>query len=353
VLSPNVASPSPCRAHRVTSPSPSSSSPPRSPTSSIGVTFFGCDPDEADLFERLAPDHGVAPIVTAAAPSEANLDLVAGNRCISISHRTPVPRSTLLALSRAGVVYVSTRSVGVDHVDVASAAAVGITVETVSYSADSVADFTLMLMLMAVRNATATVMRTAVHDYRQHTARGRELRDLTVGVVGTGRIGTAVIERLRGFGCRVLAHDRRATTNGSDVTLEELLRRSDIVTLHTPLSHDTHHLLSRGRIALMRRGAVVVNTGRGALVDTAALVDALETGVLGGAALDVLEGEDEIFSEDHCGEPPGNELLLRLHRLPNVLLTPHTAYFTDHALRDTVEGSLQNCVAFEGSRRRA
>jgi D-specific alpha-keto acid dehydrogenase len=181
-----------------------------------------------------------------------------------------------------------------------------------------------------------------VHDYRLHEVRGKELRDLTVGVVGTGRIGTAVVDRLRGFGCRTLAHDSRLTLD-----LDELLRLSDIVTLHAPLTPDTHHLLDRRRIERMRHGAFVINTGRGPLLDTEALVTALESGRLGGAALDVVEGEEGIFYADRRDRPIDNKTLLRLHELPNVLISPHTAYYTDHALRDTVENSLTNCLAFE------
>jgi D-specific alpha-keto acid dehydrogenase len=134
------------------------------------------------------------------------------------------------------------------------------------------------------------------------------------------------------------------------VSLDELLRLSDVVTLHTPLTADTHHLLDRRRIARMRPGAFVVNTGRGPLIDTAALIPALESGRLGGAALDVVEGEEGIFYADRRDTPIDNELLLRLHRLPNVLISPHTAYFTDHALSDTVENSLINCRNFAGGK---
>ena len=148
------------------------------------------------------------------------------------------------------------------------------------------------------------------------------------------------VDRLRGFGCRVLAYDRCPTTSAEYVPLDELLQRSDIVTLHTPLNADTHHLLSRQRIEQMKDGAFIINTGRGALLDTAALLDALEGGRLGGAALDVLEGEEGIFYSDHRQRPVENQLLLRLHQLPNVIITPHTAYYTDHALSDIVENTL-------------
>jgi D-specific alpha-keto acid dehydrogenase len=313
----------------------------------MGMTIYGCEPDEAVLFRELAPRCRVTLTITEAAVSEANIDLAAGNRCISVGHKTRIANSTLLALSRAGVTYISTRSIGYNHVDVEYAESVGICVENVAYSPDSVADYTLMLILMALRNAKSMIRQADVHDYRLNDVRGKELRDLTVGVIGTGRIGAAVIDRLRGFGCRTLAYDIRASTAADYVPLDELLLLSDIVTLHTPLTADTHHLLSRERIQQLKHGAFVVNTGRGALLDTEALVPALESGRLGGAALDVLEGEEGIFYADCRNKPIESQLLLRLQRLPNVLVSPHTAYYTDRALSDAVENSIGNCLKFE------
>jgi D-specific alpha-keto acid dehydrogenase len=310
------------------------------------ITIYGCGRDEAGLFREMAPRFGVVPTITEAPLSEVNIGLALGNRCISIGHKTQVTNSTLLALSEAGATYISTRSVGYDHIDVAYAESVGISVETVAYSPDSVADYTLMLMLMAVRHAKSVIRRADVHDYRLNEVRGRELRDLTVGVIGTGRIGAAVIDRLQGFGCRVLAHDRCPKVAADYVPLGELLRRSDIVTLHTPLTADTHHLLDRARVQQMKHGAFVVNTGRGALLDTEALVPALESGRLGGAALDVLEGEEGIFYADCRGKPIESRLLLRLQELPNAFVSPHTAYYTDHALSDMVERTMAGCLRF-------
>jgi D-specific alpha-keto acid dehydrogenase len=286
------------------------------------------------------------PTITEAAVSEGNIGLALGNRCISIGHKTQVTNSTLRTLSEAGVTYISTRSVGYNHIDVDYANSVGISVETVAYSPDSVADYTLMLMLMAVRHAKSVIRRADVHDYRLNDVRGRELRDLTIGVIGTGRIGAAVIDRLRGFGCRILAYDTRPATSADYVSLGELLQQSDVVTLHTPLTAETHHLLDRRRIERMKHGAVIVNTGRGALLDTEALASGLESGRLGGAALDVLEGEEGIFYADCSEKPIESQLLLRLHKLPNVLISPHTAYYTDHALSDMVEHAMANCLKF-------
>jgi D-specific alpha-keto acid dehydrogenase len=315
----------------------------------MGITVYGCGQDEAALFREMAPRFGVVPTITQAPLSEVTLGLALGNRCISIGHKTQVTNATLLGLSAAGVTYISTRSVGRNHIDVSYAESVGISVEAVAYSPDSVADFTLMLMLMVVRQAKSILRRADVHDYRLTDVRGKELRDLTIGVIGTGRIGSAVMDRLRGFGCRTLAHDVRPKTSADHVTLDALLEQSDIVTLHTPLTAETHHLLDRNRIEQMKHGAVIVNTGRGTLLDTQALVCALESGRLAGAALDVLEGEEGIFYADCSAKPIERPLLLRLHRLPNVLITPHTAYYTDHALRDMVENSIVNCLKHQTS----
>ena len=321
-----------------------------SAVATTGITIYGCGQDEADSVREVASRLGVVPTITEAPVSDANTELALGNRCISVSHKNQITNSTLLGLAQAGVMYISSRSIGYNHLDVSYAESVGISVENVAYSPDSVADYTLMLMLMAVRNAKSIVRRADAHDYRLHDARGKELRDLTVGVVGTGRIGTAVMDRLRGFGCRILAHDNHPTAAADYVPLDELLRLSDLVTLHTPLNGDTHHLLNRRRIGQMKRGAFIVNTGRGSLLDTEALVAALQSGRLGGAALDVLEGEEGIFYADHSNKVIESAPLLRLHGLSNVIVSPHTAYYTDHALIDAVENSITNCLKFESGK---
>jgi D-specific alpha-keto acid dehydrogenase len=316
-------------------------------TNATGITVYGCGPGEAAEFRALAPRFGVLPVITENAVSEANVELAAGNRCISVGHKTQVTNAALRALSRAGVEYISTRSIGCNHINVEYAESVGLTVGNVTYSPDSVADYTLMLMLMTVRNAKSVVLRADAHDYRLSDVRGRELRDLTVGVIGTGRIGAAVVDRLRGFGGRILAYDRRPKVAADYVSLGQLLRLSDIVTLHTPLNPDTRHLLNRRRIGQLKPGAFIINTGRGALLDTEALIAALESGRLGGAALDVLEGEEGIFYSDGRSKPIDSKPLLRLQELPNALISPHTAYYTDHALSDIIENSIINCLEFE------
>jgi D-specific alpha-keto acid dehydrogenase len=320
--------------------------------SNLGLTVYGCEQDEADLFHELCPCFGVVPTITSAAVSETSVISVPGNRCISVGHKAEISGRLLRALKEAGVEYISTRSIGFDHIDLDAAESLGITVENVVYAPDGVADYTLMLILMAIRNAKEVVSSANKHDFRLGSVRGKDLRDLTVGVLGVGHIGRAVITRLRGFGCRVLAYnnDRKAAVAADFVSLDALLLESDVVTLHMPLNTDTHHFIGREQLETMKQGASLINTGRGALVDTDALIVALESGKLGGAALDVLEGEEGIFYFDRTTTPVDNQFLLRLQQLPNAIVTPHTAYYTGRALHDTIEKTLMNCLSFEGSR---
>ncbi len=314
--------------------------------------MYGCEPDEADLFHELSPRFGIVPTITRAAVADTTAIAEPGNRCISVGHKSELTGPMLRALGAAGVEHISTRSIGFDHIDLDAAERLGLTVENVVYAPDGVADFTLMLILMAIRNVKHVVSAAEQHDFRLGSVRGKDLRDLTVGVLGVGHIGSAVITRLHGFGCRVLAdNDNRPAAVAADfVPLDVLLRESDVVTLHVPLNADTHHCIGREQFEAMKPDAILVNTGRGALVDTDALLVALESGKLGGAALDVLEGEEGIFYFDRTTSPVDHPLLRRLQQLPNAIVTPHTAYYTARALRDTVEETLTKCLRFERSR---
>ncbi|TMV43264.1 D-lactate dehydrogenase VanH-E [Paenibacillus mesophilus] len=312
-----------------------------------GITIYGCEKDEEDMFRRYSPHYGVEPTIIKSAVSAENAALASGNCCISVTHKTEIALSTLRALKENGVAYISTRSIGCNHIDIEAAEKLGITIGNVAYSPASVADFTLMLILMSIRNAKSVLCRADVHDYNLCAVPGRELCDMTVGILGTGRIGQAVIDRLKGFGCRILAYDSKAEY----ATLGELLQQSDILTLHMPLNADTYHIIDRKRIHSMKHGALVINTARGSLIDTEALVRALEIGRLGGAALDVVEGEEGIFYHDCTNKPIHNQLLLRLQKLPNAIITPHTAFYTEHALQDIVENTIQNCLEFERGKR--
>jgi len=310
------------------------------------ITVFGCEPDEAEVFKKLSCKYGVTVSLIREAVSKDNAGLADGCQCVSISHKAELSEPLLFALRDAGVKYISTRSIGFNHIDVQAAAQMGLTIGTAAYSPGSVADYVIMLMLMLMRGTKSVMRRTERGDYCLNDLRGKELRDMTVGVLGTGRIGQAVMERLKGFGCTVLAYDRNHKAGTDYVTLSELLKSSDIITLHVPLAADTFHMIDREQFGIMKDDALLINTARGALVNTGALADALEDGRIGGAALDVLEGEEGIFYHDYTHKTLRHPFLSTLQRMPNVIITPHTAYHTERMLVDTVTNTINNYLEF-------
>lgn len=311
----------------------------------VGITVYSCEEDEANMFAMLAKGMGAEPKIVGQAISNAGIKYAHGNRCISVGHKSKVTARHISSLHMAGVKYISTRSIGINHIDIEAANKIGITVENVTYSPESVADYTLMLILMLLRGAKQTLINTENNDFRLCPNRGIELREMTVGVVGTGRIGTAVIHRLQSFGCKIITCDISGGHSG--VQLEELLRLSDIITLHIPLNKHTYHIISNGALAHIKRGSYFVNTARGALVDTEALICALSSGILAGAALDVIEGEQGLFYYDYSKKVMPDTYLQTLKRMANVIVTPHTAYYTANALHDIVRNTILNCIDFE------
>ncbi len=316
------------------------------------ISIFGCDWDERLLFERYASRYGIGALCFQEPLGSVNVRDVPPGSAVSVNHKSPVDAALIRMLQKRGVAYLSSRSIGLDHIDRAAAGRAGIQVESIAYSPESVAEFTIMLMLMALRNTGNVLHRAKTGDFRLEARRGRELRDMKVGVIGTGRIGKAVIERLRGFGCGILACDPHpnAEAEAEYAELDDLLSRSDLTSLHLPLTADTRHLMDRTRIERMKWGAILVNAARGALIDTNALADALESGRVGCAALDVVEGEEGWFYNDCAGRgaPPFQRLLA----LPNAIVTPHTAFCTEHSLCDVVRNTIQNCMKNKGALKR-
>ena len=206
-----------------------------------------------------------------------------------------------------------------------------------------------MLMLMALRNEKRILQRANLHDFSMPGLIGRQLRGCTVGIVGAGKIGARVMESIRGFGCKVLYWNRTPKSGlpGTQVPFDVLCRESDILSLHLPLTDETHHLISREVIASMKPGAILVNTARGALVDSEALIDALESGQLGGAALDVVEGEAGLYHFNKMSDQIKNHALSILKDMPNVIVTPHMAFYTREAVEQMARCSLEACRYFE------
>lgn len=248
-------------------------------------------------------------------------------------------RPCLEVLAEAGVKLVALRCAGFNNVDLDAANDLGMTVVRVpAYSPHAVAEHAVALLLTLNRKIHRAYNRVRELNFSVAGLVGFDLYGKTVGIVGTGRIGMVAAQILRGFGCRVLAYDpfpreEWASEHSVEyVRLEELLSESDVVSLHSPLTDETFHLLNSETILQMKKGAYLINTSRGKLVDSAAVINALKAHHLGGVALDVYEEEEGVFFEDHSGEPLQDDVLSRLLTFPNVLVTSHQAFLTNEAL---------------------
>jgi D-lactate dehydrogenase len=255
---------------------------------------------------------------------------------------------------------ITTRSTGFDHIDMAECARRGITVCNVPfYGENTVAEHTFALILALSRKVHEAFVRVRAGNFSLEGLRGFDLKDKTIGVVGAGRIGLHVIRIARGFGMKVLAFDVKRDSFWAEVLgfeyaeLNDLLGRSDIITLHAPYNHHTHHLINMENIHKIKRGAILINTARGGLVNTDALLNALDDGILAGAGLDVLEGEEAIYEESallgDATNPEKLRMAIQNHvilKKPNVVFTPHNAFNSQEALERILDTTAENVAAF-------
>lgn len=259
----------------------------------------------------------------------------------------------LLSLSRQGTRLVSLRCSGFNNVDVRAAEQLDIAVTRVpAYSPHAVAEHTVGLVLALARKLHKAYNRVREGNFALDGLIGYDLHGRTVGVVGTGKIGTIVAQILNGFGCRVLAYDVARNTQiesmgGRYVDLNELFAEADVITLHCPLVHETHHLIDEEAIARMKRGVMLINTSRGALIDTRAVIRALKSGKVGAMGLDVYEEEADLFFEDLSNRVIQDDVFSRMLTFPNVIVTGHQAFFTEDAMRAIAQTTLENVTAFE------
>lgn len=262
-------------------------------------------------------------------------------------------RAVLETIAAGGTRLVALRSAGFNHVDLAAAAELGLAVARVpAYSPDAVAEHTVALILSLNRKIHRAYARVREGNFALDGLLGFDLRGKTTGIVGAGKIGLCVARILKGFGCRVLVHDPApspeiAAIGAEAVALPALLAESDIVSLHCPLTPETHHLIDHDALALMKRGVMLINTGRGALVDAAALIGGLKSGAIGHLALDVYEEEGDLFFEDLSDQVLQDDIFARLLTFPNVLITGHQAFFTAEALGEIARTTIENLSSFE------
>ena len=301
--------------------------------------------DEKNAFLEAAERFHVRLGYSQEQPTMENAGLAEGYDCISIVS-TPMPEKLIIRFRSLGVRMISTRTVGYDHVDLSTARAVGMHVSNATYSPDCVADYTVMLMLMMLRRMKRILQRADIHDFSLPGTIGRELRDCTVGILGTGKIGKTVLRDLRGFGCRRLACSRTEDPelDVPYVSREELLASCDIISLHMPLNESNYHMLDHRAISGMKDGVILINTARGGLIDTEALIDGLECGKIGGAALDVLEEEAGLFHFDKKSEQINHRAMSILKDMPNVIFSPHMAFYTQEAIGDMVMHCVESCI---------
>jgi D-lactate dehydrogenase len=259
-------------------------------------------------------------------------------------------------LATAGVRLITQRSTGFNNLDLATAARLGITCMRVGYySPYAVAEFAVGLLQTLNRRIHRAYNRTREFNFRLAGLLGRDIHGRTVGVIGTGKIGAIFARIMHGFGCPVLAYDVHENPECVElgvryVALDELWRSSDIISLHVPLLPQTHHLINAETLALMKPGVMIVNTSRGGLIDTEALIDAIESGKIAAVGLDVYEEEEGKFFRDLSDQVMADEHLARLMTFPNVLLTSHQAFFTQEAMTTIAETTIRNLDDFAAGR---
>jgi D-lactate dehydrogenase len=281
-----------------------------------------------------------------------------GAEVVTVFIRSEVTRDVIARLPDLKLI--ATRSTGFDHIDLDACRERGIVVSNVPrYGENTVAEHTFGLILSLTRHIHQAYIRTSRGDFSLNGLEGIDLLGRTLGVVGVGRIGLHVIRIAKGFGMTVAAFDVQPQPLMAEVLgfqyfpLEEVLRRADIVTLHVPLLPSTHHLMNRERFSMMKRGAYLINTARGGIVDTDALLWALDEGILHGAGLDVIEGEELTTDEERLLSMPGAEekmrMVIRQHllvRRENVVLTPHMAFYSREAEERILDTTIENVLGF-------
>ncbi|MEB3901820.1 2-hydroxyacid dehydrogenase [Pseudomonas putida] len=314
------------------------------------VLLFSSQHYDQESFDQAAGNHGLelhyqsARLTLDTAPLANGFAVV----CAFINDELDAP--VLERLAAGGTHLIALRSAGYNHVDLAAARRLGLAVVRVpAYSPHAVAEHAVALILALNRRLHRAYNRTREGDFTLHGLTGFDLHGKTVGVIGTGQIGEAFARIMAGFGCQLLAYDPTPNPallalGARYLPLPELLRQARIISLHCPLTEQTRHLINAQSLAQLQPGAMLINTGRGALVDTPALVDALKSGQLGYLGLDVYEEEAQLFFEDRSDLPLQDDVLARLLTFPNVIVTAHQAFLTREALDAIAATTLDNIV---------
>lgn len=311
---------------------------------------YGIWDAERTRLEKISKKLGFEYVVSIEPISLDNLYMCDSCDGVSSLGKVTFDEPLLKAMSEHGVRFLSTRTVGYNHINLEAAKKYNIKVSNSGYPPDSVAEFTLMLILLCLRKYKQTLWRQQVNDYSLDALKGEVLGKMTVGVMGGGRIGGKVIELLKGFGCRLLccSEDRREeiSENAEYVDADTMYALSDVITYHVPCLPSTKHMLNEQTLSKMKDGVVLINTARGELFDIRTLIQGIETQKIGALAMDVFEGEDGIYHENRVADILRNRDMAYLRQFPNVILTPHMAFYTQLSMDSMIEISMQSLWDF-------
>ena len=311
------------------------------------IAFYSSKPYDHVFFDALNPGHDLL-YIKAALTLETTV-LAEGCDAVCCFVNDIVNAEVLQRLAELNIKLVVMRCAGFNNVDVEAATALGICIARVpEYSPYAVAEHTVGLIMTLNRHIHRAHNRIRENDYSLHGLMGFDLHGKTVGVIGAGKIGLAFIRIMQGFGCRVIIFDPAKTpVDGAEhVTLEELWAQSQVVSLHCPLTPQTHHIVNVDSLAQMPKGAMLINTSRGGLIDTQAVINSLKSGHLGYLGIDVYEEEAELFFEDLSDVIIQDDVFARLTTFPNVIITGHQAFFTREALQKIAAVTFNNIAAF-------
>lgn len=316
------------------------------------ISMYSTKPWVRQSFAPLAEKHGAQFTWLEPRLEISTADLAIGNNVVCAFVNDQIEASVMERLKQQGIRLVALRCAGYNNIDLNAASRLGIGVVRVpAYSPYAVAEHALGLMLCLNRKFHRSWARLREGNFSLDGLLGFDMRGKTVGVVGTGRIGQVLCTMLRGLGCKVLAYDiapdtALAATGVEYATLDRLYRESDIISLHCPLTKDTVHMVGAKALAIMKPGVMLINTSRGPLIDTRAVIRSLKSGAVGYLGLDVYEEEQGLFFEDRTNQVIQDDVFVRLQTFPNVLITAHQAFFTKEAVDNIAETTMENIKEF-------
>jgi len=316
------------------------------------IAFYDTKPYDRIWFEPLSEEYGYTLKFYDHKLNADTAVLAGGYDAVCVFVNDTADARVVELLCSQGVGLIALRCAGYNNVDLKAAAGRIKVARVPNYSPAAVAEHAAALLLSVNRRTHRAYTRTRDNNFSINGLMGVDLRDKTAGIIGTGRIGQLFVKILQGFGMRVVAYDARPDDklNVEYVSLEELYTSSDVISLHCPLTSGTYHIINRNRVEQMKEGVILINTSRGALVDTDALLEGLKSRKIGGAGLDVYEEEEDFFFEDLSNEIIVDDELARLLSFPNVLVTSHQAFFTREAMQAIAMVTMENLYAFSNGK---